>query len=622
VVAGAVVAQVPRPGEEPLPLPEFEAPEAPQPVIPAPPVLPEPAPEAPDAVRIEIKGFVFEGNKVFSDQQLSAVAEAYLGTSARLRSALERFFAACSADLESPERQAKLAQLADLAAGDRFLSMAQLLELRRLLTILYVDCGYITSGAILPDQRIIEGVVTFQVVEGHLAQINVFGTGRLREGYVRRRLELGAGPPLNINQFQDRFRILLQDPQIERMNARLGPGTRLGESILDVDVTPARPVDISFIADNHRPPSIGAEEGLTDWTVRNLTGFGDTFGLEFGAGEGGPKVDASWELPLTPRDTTFRARFRYDDAQVVESPLDELDIDSESWTVEAGLSQPFRTPTQELMLEGRIERRHSQTKLLDRPFSFSPGVIKGESDITVLRAVQQFTDRGPERVIAARSTLSFGLEAFDATHNAGDLPDGQYFAWLGQARMAKRWRVGDTRAPSARGDSDGPAWPPAFCRDSWLEWHCRQGVQLILRGDIQIADDPLLPLEKFGVGGATTVRGYIENQFVRDNGIVASIEARLPLYPLPLPLGRGETATLQLAPFFDYGQSWNYKESKDDISSVGVGLVWEPAPWLSAQVYWGYALQSVFDPTDDYLQDHGISFMVVLRATDAVDQPP
>jgi hemolysin activation/secretion protein len=605
-----------------LPLPEFEAPKAPQPVFPAPPILPEPAPEAPDAVRIEIKGFVFEGNKVFSDQQLSAVADAYLGTPSELRTALERFFAACGADLESREAQAKLAQLAGLAAGEPFLSMAQLLELRRLLTILYVDCGYITSGAILPDQRIIEGIVTFRIVEGRVAQINVFGAGRLRESYVRQRLMLGAGPPLDMDEFERRFRILLQDPQIERMNARLGPGTRLGESILDVDVTPARLADVSFIADNHRPPSIGAEEGLTDWTVRNLTSFGDTFGLEFGGGEGGPKVDAFWEVPFTPRDTALRVRFRYDRAKVVEPPLDQLDIDSESWTIEAGLSQPFRTPTRELTLEGRIERRHSQTKLLDRPFSFSPGVIHGESDITVLRAVQEFTDRGLERVIAARSTFSLGLDAFDATHNAGDLPDGQYFAWLGQAQMAKRWRVEPTRARAARDDRDGAALPPAFCQDSWFEWHCREGVQIILRGEVQIANDPLLPLEKFSVGGATTVRGYIENQFVRDNGIVASIEARLPLYPLPLPFVRGETAALQLAAFFDYGKSWNYKEPKDHISSVGMGLVWEPAPWLSAQIYWGYALQSVFDPTNDFLQENGISFRVVLRATDAVAQSP
>jgi hemolysin activation/secretion protein len=142
-----------------------------------------------------------------------------------------------------------------------------------------------------------------------------------------------------------------------------------------------------------------------------------------------------------------------------------------------------------------------------------------------------------------------------------------------------------------------------------------------LRANTQLTDDPLLPIEQFAVGGANTVRGYRENQLVRDNGVVASIEFRLPLYPLSLPFASAETAVLQLAPFFDYGAAWNHDESKDEISSIGVGLVWEPTPWLSAQVYYGYRLNSVVDPEDDDdLQDHGISFRLAIRASDFLPQ--
>ena len=114
---------------------------------------------------------------------------------------------------------------------------------------------------------------------------------------------------------------------------------------------------------------------------------------------------------------------------MVEEPLSDLDIDSESWTVGIGLSHPvYRTPSQELVAEARFERRHSKTKLLGRSFSFSPGVVDGDSDVSVVRSVLQWTDRSPNQVIAARSTLSWGADAFNATDNEGDLPDGQYLA--------------------------------------------------------------------------------------------------------------------------------------------------------------------------------------------------
>jgi len=589
---------------------------------PAPPPEALPAPEIPGAPAITVREFRFVGNTVFTAEQLDDVARAYLRTPTDLRAALQRFYAACDADVDDAE----LGELAANAAGTRTLTISRLLELRRLLTLLYVECGYINSGALL-DERITEavldrsgivGTVSYQIVEGRLSEINVTGTGRLDESYVRDRLKRGVGPPLNINEFQDRFRILLQDPQIERMNAQLRPGTERGESVLEVEVTPAPPVDLFLIADNHRPPSIGSVEGMAEMTMRNLTGIGDALGLLFGGGEGGPKLDVGYARPLTPQDLTLELGYQYDSATVVEEPLDELDIDSESWTLLFGLSQPIRpNPNQELLLGARFERRHSQTKLLNRPFSFSPGVDRGESDVSVLRSVVQWTDRGPDQVIAARSTLSWGLDQLNATANPGDLPDGQYLAWLGQAQLARRWRLED----AAVAQDGQTSWQRDVCAKEWLEWSCRQGLEVILRTNTQLADDPLLPIEQFSVGGANTVRGYRENQLVRDNGVVASIEFRLPLYPLALPFASSETAVLQLAPFFDYGAAWNHDESKDDIASVGVGLVWEPTPWLSAQVYYGYRLKSVVEPEDDNdLQDHGISFRFAIRASDFLPQ--
>ena len=44
---------------------------------------------------------------------------------------------------------------------------------------------------------------------------------------------------------------------------------------------------------------------------------------------------------------------------------------------------------------------------------------------------------------------------------------------------------------------------------------------LIVRQTLQLASEPLLNIEKFALGGINTVRGYRENQFVRDNGLAA-----------------------------------------------------------------------------------------------------
>jgi hemolysin activation/secretion protein len=64
------------------------------------------------------------------------------------------------------------------------LRFSDLEQLRVELTRAYTDEGYINSGALLPDQQVADGVITYQIVEGSLDSIDISGNGRLRPDYV------------------------------------------------------------------------------------------------------------------------------------------------------------------------------------------------------------------------------------------------------------------------------------------------------------------------------------------------------------------------------------------------------------------------------------------------------
>jgi len=55
----------------------------------------------------------------------------------------------------------------------KLVTNADLEEIRRQLTLLYINRGYINSGAIIPDQNVINGVVSFRFVEGRVTDIEV-----------------------------------------------------------------------------------------------------------------------------------------------------------------------------------------------------------------------------------------------------------------------------------------------------------------------------------------------------------------------------------------------------------------------------------------------------------------
>ena len=263
---------------------------------------------------------------------------------------------------------------------------------------------------------------------------------------------------------------------------------------------------------------------------------------------------------------------------VVEEPLDEIDIKSEVHNLEGGISHPLiNTLRRRLSLGVMLAVRENETSLLGRPFSFVPGEPSGRNQATVWRIFQDYIQRWDRHALAFRSTFSVGMNALGATPKTSDkFPSSEYFAWLGQFQYA--YRVAD------------------------------DGTQAVLRGNAQFSDSRLLPLEQIAVGGVYTVRGYRENHLVRDQGYTLSMEFHYPL------IGGNDPSTqhrFTLIPFMDYGEAWNLGERSDALWSIGAGFNWQFRP-LSAEFFYGYALNKPQPRQSGNLQDDGVFFQVRL----------
>jgi hemolysin activation/secretion protein len=470
---------------------------------------------------------------------------------------------------------------------NRVVRVEELQTLRIALTRLYVDRGYVNSGALLSDQVVADGVITYQIVEGGLSGIEVSGTRWFRPGYIKRRLERAAAAPLNVGSLQEQIQIMLDDPRIRRLNAELSPGLRQGEGVLKVGVEERLPFRASLSVDNYQSPTVGAERGLATFEHLNLTGNGDTLFLQYGRSDGAnPLLDFAYMLPITAADTQISARYRRNTSSVLTADFEGLGITSESEIYTLAVRHPvYRTPAAEVAVSLALERLSHTTFLLGEPASLVPGAINGESVVTALRAAAEWVWRTQDRVLAARSRFTVGLDLLDATIHDDGQPDGRFFAWLGQFQIVQR-----------------------------LPW---RDIQVLARADLQLADDALLSLEQLAVGGRYSVRGYPENTLIRDNAFLASVEVRVPIVR-----NVWWADSLELAPFYDYGRGWNAKGDTPkplDLSSVGIGLRWGvtiPAvvpirPQF--EIYWGRPLRNVTTSGGD-LQDKGIHFQFVLSA--------
>jgi hemolysin activation/secretion protein len=464
---------------------------------------------------------------------------------------------------------------------NREVTSEDLEALRQALTLLYISKGYVTSGAIIPDQTVPGGVLTVQIIEGKLAGIEVEGNRWFWPSYFQDRIALGAGPPVNVAALQERLQLLQTDSRIQRMNAELRPGIVRGESLLHVQVKEANPLKAWLEFNNFQSPTVGAEQGFVTIADQNLTGLGDVLSLQYGRSSGiDPNLNFRYSLPITARDTTVSAQYRRFDFTVKEDPFAALDIQSKAEIFGLAVRHPFyRTVQQEFAVAFIAEHETNKTFLLGEPFEFVAGATNGVFKVSALRLAQEWVRRTPDDVISALSRFSLGIAVLGATTTADPTQgDGRFFSWLGEAQWARQiqpWRV-----------------------------------QLLARTTLQLSNDHLFPLEQFAVGGRYSVRGYREYTLVRDNGLLGSFEIRVPV----LTSSTGADV-LHLAPFVDVGRSWNTTAETPEpkmLSSVGIGMVWSIRQGSHFEVYWGHRLKAV-PTTDGNLQDDGVHLQLVVE---------
>jgi hemolysin activation/secretion protein len=538
----------PRDIKPPIPSP-LPSPELPQPLPPPaelfPPSAPTPTPDEPlpgnSSQTIVVERFEVIGSTVFSPEELA---------------------------------------LATAEFTKRPISLSEVYQARSKITDLYVKNGYITSGAYIPPQRIQSGVIKIQVVEGKLEDIQVTGTRRLNQNYIRSRLAIATSPPLNRQRLLEALQLLQLNPLIQNVTAELSAGSGTGTSLLEVKVSEAKTFSSQIVLDNGRSPSVGSFRRGLRLNEANLLGLGDNLSLGYTNTDGSNSLDASYTLPLNPKNGTLTFNYGTTSSNVIERPFNVLDIQSASRYYELTFRQPIvQTPTQEFALGLTASRRESEASYVedDRiPFPSSGADEQGRTRVSALRFFQEWTNRNSREVIALRSQFSLGIDALNPTINQ-NAPDSRFFAWQGQAQLAR------LLAPE---------------------------TLLLLRLNTQLASRTLLPLEQFGLGGQDSVRGYRQDYLLTDNGAFVSAEVQVPILRLPQI-----NSTLQVVPFVDFGVGWNSsgRENPDPntLAAVGLGLRWSQGDRFTVRLDWGIPLISVNSSNEKTLQENGLYFSLL-----------
>jgi hemolysin activation/secretion protein len=525
-----------------------QIPQLPSPLTPTPsplippasstPLLPQRTIQPNNFVKIKVQGFRFQGNTVFNNQELEKVLSDFVGQE---------------------------------------ITFTDLSKISDKITDYYVNKGYINSGAYIgiaqnQSLKAYNAIVTVSIVEGQIEKINIVGGQRLHN-YIRARI---PQPILNNQRLLSTLQLLQQDPLIEKITASLKEGAKPSQAILDINVQPRQEFKINIGIDNYRSPVIGTFQRRIDISHNNLLGLGDGLSISYRNTDGSNAIALAYSVPVNSNNGTIRFLYANIINNIIEQPLNSLDIVADARTYEISFRQPLiqqasANSAQELALGLTASRLESESSLQDTPFPISAGAdASGRTRIFALRFFQDWSNRSLTEALFARSTFSFGLDALDATINP-EPPDGQFFTWVGEAL--------------------------------WLKRLGNSNTSVAIRSRLQLADRPLPAFEQTSFGGISTVRGYRQDTFISDNGFLLSTELRIPAW-------KATKQELQVIPFIDFGTSWNNSSdtfSPDgSLTSVGLALQYR-SDRFNARLDWGIPLNEINSNSNTW-QENGIYF--------------
>lgn len=414
--------------------------------------------------------------------------------------------------------------------------------------------GYSAVQVYLPEQELARGEVQLRVIEARIAKLEVSGNKHFEEANIRRSLPaLAAGSTPNANVIAKNLKLANENPA-KQTNVTLRAGAKEGEVDARVDVTDENPSKWFLTLDNTGTPQTGYHRAGVGYQNANLANRDHAITLQYVTSVEEPSqvsiYSVGYHLPLYQYGASMDLVAGYSD-------------------VDAGSTQ---TPSGALTFSGRggvVGVRYNWH--LDHHAGYDHKLVFG-LDHRMYRNTCALGTFGSAGCGAAAAT--FNLTPVSATY-AGTYtyPSGRMAFYAGASANLGGGSRGDTAALSAaRANADEHYW----LARAGLDWgQALPGDwQLRARLDAQHTGEVLVPPEQFGIGGANSVRGFLERERADDRGHSGTLELYTPELAPSVGL---KGWNLRMLAFYDFGRVSRIdplpgEQQKDGIASAGLGL--------------------------------------------------
>lgn len=435
-------------------------------------------------------------------------------------------------------------------------TVAKLNEMIDRINEVYLDKGFVTARAYLPEQTIENGIIKIGLLEGKVGDVEVEGNRWTKSSHIKKRLGMNKGEIFNIQKLEENMLVYNRYNNNIEIKGNLAAGKKIGTTDVTIKAEEKAPYHLAAVADNAGRKTIGKNRAGLIASHDSLFGYRDKLSAGVYANRYSWTPFVDYNIPVNKYDGRIGISFSHNEAEIGHGDYKDFNIESRSQNYSIYYTHPI------------IRELHRE--------------LNSTTSFTYKRAVTSFDgyDLYEDKIPELKTGLNF---RYDTENGIWYLAQNISYAAPWFQNRIDYWKF----------------------EGSILRLH-DFGHRILgqFRGNYQYIPQDVIPYaDQMSAGGFGTVRGYSQGLLTAKSGYQLGAEIYFPIAPEKFYINCIPYRTDEyVRPFVftDYAALYPYKgtgngaegfNNSDILLSAGAGLRFQLPYNIVAKVAYGVPLR-------------------------------
>ena len=195
---------------------------------------------------------------------------------------------------------------------------------------LYLDKGFVTARAYLPEQTIENDIIKVSLFEGKVGKVDISGNRWTRSSHIRKRLGMNEGETFNIQKLEENMLIYNRYNDNIEIKGNLVAGEEVGTTDVKIETKEKAPYHLIAVADNAGRKTIGKNRSGLIASHDSLFGYRDKLSVGAYANRYSMTPFVDYNIPVNKYDGRIGISFSHNEAQIGHGDYKDFNIESRS----------------------------------------------------------------------------------------------------------------------------------------------------------------------------------------------------------------------------------------------------------------------------------------------------